>query len=285
MRSSRPELQAVHWILRIGVCAEFVGHGAFGIITKAAWVPYFGVVGIPEVAAWALMPVAGAVDIALGIVSLVRPMPAALLYMAFWGLWTSLLRPLAGEGIWEFLERAGNFGVPLAFLLWSQPGRRLRDWFSATEARRPAPDLARSIAWVLRVTTGALLIGHGGFGAFMQKAAWIGYLGAVGIGAETVESMSLVTRIGWFEIAQGLLVLAWPVPGILVFALAWKVGTELLRPVVGEPLWEFVERGGSYAAPLALLFFQRWALASPGDSPVATAPPAERGPAQARIRS
>jgi hypothetical protein len=27
----------VHWILRIGVAACFIGHGAFGIITKAAW--------------------------------------------------------------------------------------------------------------------------------------------------------------------------------------------------------------------------------------------------------
>jgi hypothetical protein len=46
------ELTIVHWILRIAVVAEFVGHGAFGIITKAAWLPYFGLVGIPEWAAW-----------------------------------------------------------------------------------------------------------------------------------------------------------------------------------------------------------------------------------------
>jgi hypothetical protein len=285
MQPIRSQLQAVHWILRIAVGAEFVGHGAFGIITKADWVPYFGVVGIPEAAAWTLMPVVGAVDIALGVVTLVRPMPVVLLYMAAWGLWTALLRPLSGEGIWEFLERAGNYGVPFAFLLWSQPGRRLHDWFSVVEARRPAPALARSIAWVLRVSTAALLIGHGGFGAFMQKAAWIGYLGAAGIGAEMVEAASLVSRVGWFEIALGLLVLAWPAPGILIVVFAWKVGTELLRPVVGEPFWELVERAGSYAAPLALLFFQRWADPAPGDSPATSAPPAEPVPAETRIVS
>ena len=27
------------WLLRVACAAEFVGHGAFGIITKAAWVP------------------------------------------------------------------------------------------------------------------------------------------------------------------------------------------------------------------------------------------------------
>jgi hypothetical protein len=72
-------------MLRIAVFAVFVGHGAFGIITKAAWVPYFGVVGIPEAAAWQLMPVVGTVDIILGILALVRPMPVVLLYMATWG--------------------------------------------------------------------------------------------------------------------------------------------------------------------------------------------------------
>jgi hypothetical protein len=38
-----------------------------------------------------------------------------------------------------------------------------------------------------------------------------------------------------------------------VFVFVWKVGTEALRPLAGEPIWEFVERSGSYAAPLALL--------------------------------
>ena len=32
--------------------SPFVGHGAFGILTKQGWVPDFGVYGIPEV--WAL---------------------------------------------------------------------------------------------------------------------------------------------------------------------------------------------------------------------------------------
>src|SRR6266496_3407492 len=74
----------LHWLLRIACGAEFVGHGAFGIITKAVWVPYFGVVGIPPEIAWKLMPVIGTVDIALGLyMGLVGPARAVLLYMAF----------------------------------------------------------------------------------------------------------------------------------------------------------------------------------------------------------
>jgi hypothetical protein len=41
---------------------------------------------------------------------------------------------------------------------------------------------------------------------------------------------------------------------MLVFV--WKLGTEALRPLAGEPIWEFIERGGSYGAPLALAWLQ-----------------------------
>jgi hypothetical protein len=167
-----------------------------------------------------------------------------------------------GEGWWEFLERAGNYGVPLAFLYWSQPGSRLQDWFAAIRPQPLMPMQARRLAWILRITTAALLIGHGGFGAFMQKAAWIEYFGAAGITPQMAQGASLIALVGWFEIALGLLVLAKPVPAVLIFVFVWKVGTELLRLLVGEPFWEFIERGGSYAAPLALLYVRSWSTST-----------------------
>src|SRR5713226_1195196 len=108
----------LHWMLRVACAAEFIGHGAFGIITKAAWVPYFGVVGIPPELAWKLMPAIGTVDITVGIVvGLIRPARVLLLYMATWGLLTATIRPLAGEPIWEFVERVPNWAIPLAFFI------------------------------------------------------------------------------------------------------------------------------------------------------------------------
>jgi hypothetical protein len=76
-----------------------------------------------------------------------------------------------------------------------------------------------------------------------------------------VEAGRLVSAVGWFEIVLGVLVLVRPVPLLLRFAFVWKIGTELLRPLAGEPLWEFVERGGSYAAPLLLLYVRGWSWA------------------------
>ena len=64
---------APYWVLRIGAALCFIGHGAFGFLTKAAWVPYFGVVGVPEPWAFELMPLVGAVDVLAGMAVLFGP--------------------------------------------------------------------------------------------------------------------------------------------------------------------------------------------------------------------
>src|SRR5262249_51903497 len=188
---------------------------------------------------------------------LLRPMRAVLLYMTFWGFLTACLRPLAGEGIWECLERAGNFGVPGALLVLVGWSRWRTDWFSHLETPAVTPVRAATLVWILCLTTGILLIGHGGLGAVMAKD-WTPYFAVLGVGAATVEARALSPLVGWFEMALGLLVIARPSVSLLVFVFVWKVGTEWLRPIAGEPLWEFIERGGSYTAPLALLVLRYW---------------------------
>ena len=241
----------LHWTLRIAVAACFIGHGAFGVITKAAWLPYFAIFRIPEAWAWRLMPVVGFVDITVGALTLIQPVRAVVLYMTFWGFQTACLRPVAGQGVWELLERAGNYGVPLAFLCVLGAGRSLADWFSF----RPAPPLtlarALAIGLTLRVTTALLLIGHGGFDFAMGKD-WASYGAAAGISPTTLATHPLSPMAGWFECVLGLIEAT-----VLLFVLAWKLATEAFRPLAGEPIWEFIERGGSYGAPLALAWIQR----------------------------
>src|SRR5688572_3341132 len=41
-------LFVLHWVLRIAVAAEYIGHGAFGILGKDAWLAYYAVFGIDE---------------------------------------------------------------------------------------------------------------------------------------------------------------------------------------------------------------------------------------------
>lgn len=116
------------WLLRLACVFEYLGHGAFGVITKAAWVPYYGVLGIPESWAYILMPLTGSVDLFLGFLVLLKPIRAALLYMALWGLWTALLRPLSSEPIWETIERAPNYLVPAALLYLRGLPSDWRNW-------------------------------------------------------------------------------------------------------------------------------------------------------------
>ena len=253
---------ALHWLLRAACAAEFVGHGAFGVMTKAAWLPYLGVVGIAPELAWKLMPVIGTVDITLGVVVALRPVPAALLYMAFWGFATATIRPLAGEPVWEFIERVPNWAIPLAFLCVRGLGRspaKPPPGLNRQTVAAPAAALGRrELDRLLRLAVAGAFVGHGAYGAVMGKAAWFGYFAVLGVPAAVVRADALLPLVGGLEIALGVLALARPAPAFLVFLCAWKVVTELLRPAAGEPLWEFVERGSSMVAPLALLHLRGW---------------------------
>ena len=231
------------WILRFGAALCFIGHGAFGFITKAAWVPYFGVVGVPEPWAYQLMPMVGAVDVLAGMAVLFNPTRLPLLYMVIWATWTALLRPLAGESPFETLERAGNIGVPLAMLILAGWPRNWRDLF--TSIPQPLTSNPQWPALILRSATVLLLLGHGALG-LSAKALLASHYAAVGLPPET---QSLV---GWFEILLAGLIAFRPVPAVLLFVAVWKLVTESLFLAAGAPVWELVERAGSYAAPLAL---------------------------------
>src|SRR5476651_1716073 len=107
----------IYYTLRFASAMCFIGHGAFGIITKQIWCNYFAVFGIGHDMAYHLMPVLGSVDIIMGLSLLVYPTRAVLLWLVTWGIITASLRPLSGEPFAEFIERAGNFGAPLTLLL------------------------------------------------------------------------------------------------------------------------------------------------------------------------
>lgn len=268
---------SLHWVLRIGAAMCFIGHGAFGILMKPAWVGYFVSLGFSEGTAYRLMPIVGTVDILIGFSVLLSPCRAVLLWMTFWGTFTALLRPWAGEPFWETLERAGNYGVPLAFLAMSGWARTWTEWF---EPIRPAPHdsfaparLDRT-ATILRLSAGLLLIGHGGFGAFMQKNMLAGHYASVGLGSLPGGAPGLVPLVGWLEILLGAAVLLTPFPILLGFVFVWKIATELLYPASGAPVWEFIERGGSYAAPMGLLILHRRPAVAPAPEPFAEPVPA-----------
>ena len=254
MKTEQADSPLLALLLRTGVALCFIGHGAFGLMTKAAWLPYFGVVGIGEAPAWQLMPWIGAMDVSIGFLALLWPCRALFAWAVAWALWTALLRPFAGQGWPEFFERAGNYGVPLAVLVAVGLGG---GWF--TRLAEPWPvrtePVRRRLERVLRLTTFTLLAGHAACALILQKPA-LAHLYSVFAPANPAAVMNVV---GWFELALAGAVLGFRSTSLLLFVCAWKLGTESLFLTSGAttPFFEIVERGGSYVAPLVLALLWR----------------------------
>lgn len=262
----------IWWLLRLGVCLEFIGHGAFGVITKAGWLPYFAVWGIPEAPAWIIMPIVGTMDIILGLLAFFAPRKSFLLFMAAWGLMTAFLRPLAGEPVSELFERSYNYCVPLAAFLMIAWDAKRHGWFHRV---KNVPSLTiehwGKLKILLQIAIAVYLIGHGAFGAFDAKAGLIKQYDATGISALFGSTETALSVIGWFEIILGTVVLIAPVPPLLWFVCAWKIATESLFIFSGAFYggFEFIERGASMVAPLAL-YFSLLILKQPDSQPSIT---------------
>jgi hypothetical protein len=247
----------LYWLLRLGVIGCFIGHGAYGFITKEAWVPYFGVVGIDRTWAYRLMPWVGAMDVSLGLIMAVIPLRIVMLHLIIWGLWTAALRPLSGDSVWEFFERAGNYGVPLAFLVLAGVPHCLRGWFAPVWPSTIRPltvDSARALHKILLVTTGLLLLGHGMLGAVNNKPALTAHYASIGFQDIAVGGLTLTRMVGGLEIVLVLAVLVAPFPNLLLGICVWKMATEVLFMTAGSLPFEWIERAGSYMAPLALYY-------------------------------
>lgn len=245
-------VETAYILLRFGAALCFVGHGAFGFITKAAWLPYFSVVWIPEAWAWRLMPAVGAVDVLAGMAVLFAPRPLPLLYMTVWALWTALLRPLAGESFFEAIERAGNYGVPFAMLLMTGAPRSMRGLTTLLCGPSQDPRALDLTVRVLKWTTVLLLAGHGVLGAVVEKASLAAHYVAIGLPPSTTQV------VGWIELAAATAIAVRPAVGLLIAVAAWKVLSESLFLFAGAPIWELIERSGSYAAPLSLALLLKY---------------------------
>ena len=86
------------------------------------------------------MPLIGLKDLVLAVVTLLRPMELLTAWMVVWAFSTALVRPvsalaqgkeinpLSSNAIWGFVERAANWGCPLALLSIQK-----RDGYAAKE--------------------------------------------------------------------------------------------------------------------------------------------------------
>lgn len=129
--STLTKSKAAEWTLRIAVAGEFIGHGVFALQGKEGWFKYFTAFGITnEETIVTLLLFVGIMDLFLAFHVLVRPVKAIVLWMAFWGLWTALMRwPIGPDPIWDFVERSANWGAPLALLFILGWPKNPRGWW------------------------------------------------------------------------------------------------------------------------------------------------------------
>jgi hypothetical protein len=241
----------IYYTLRIASALCFIGHGAFGIITKQIWCNYFGVFGIGQDTAYTLMPYVGAIDICMGISLLFYPTRIILGWLVVWGLMTAFFRPLSGEPFAEFIERGGNYGAPLALLLLTTKSIKKQDWLKAVKAPEQInKKTIERVAWCLRIVVFLLFTGHGILN-LIEKKALLDQYKSFGF----YNTANVAHIVGAFEILGALTILIKPLRPVIFLLFIWKAASELYYPH-----WEFfewIERSGSYGSILALWFVTR----------------------------
>ncbi len=112
----------------------------------------------------------------------------------------------------------------------------------------------KRLEWVLRIAVAGEFLGHGIF-ALQGKKQWIGWISQL-TGADMGLATQLLFIIGISDLIVALFVLIRPIKIVLLWATFWGFWTAILRPIVGEPIWDFIERFANFGAPLALLLIK-----------------------------
>ena len=107
------------------------------------------------------------------------------------------------------------------------------------------------LEWSLRIGVAGEFVGHGFF-AIQGKNDWIGWFTKFGVG-DPEMAKNLLFWIGLIDLAVAVVVLTKPIRIVLLWAFIWGFWTALLRPLVGMPVLDFIERWANWGAPLALL--------------------------------
>jgi hypothetical protein len=236
----------IYYTLRIAAAMCFIGHGAFGIITKPIWCNYFAVFGIGQDLAYTLMPIVGSIDIMLGLTMLLYPLRVIPGWLVVWGFITAMLRPLSGEPFWEFIERAGNFGAPLALLVLAGGSKNIKGWLSPIDWTKPlSKENYRRLFTCLKVFAFLLLLGHGALN-LSEKKGLLDQYARLGLS----EPGQVAQLVGVAEIVAAFTILIRPFPSLIFILFLWKMSAESFYP--HYKLFEWIERGGSYGVLLAL---------------------------------
>ena len=112
------------------------------------------------------------------------------------------------------------------------------------------------LEWSLRIGIAGEFVGHGVF-AMQGKKDWVGWFAKFGV-SDPEMAKNLLFWVGLIDLVVAVIVLTKPARVALFWAFIWGFWTALLRPLVGMPVWDFIERWANWGAPLALLLIIGW---------------------------
>ena len=125
--STKKQKIIIEWSLTVSLFAIFIGHGFTAISMKQAWIPLLTVYGFSKATANTLLPMIGTMDICVAFLCLIKPLRIILIWAVFWAFATALSRPIAGEPIWEFIERIPNCVIPLMLLVIHEFPKKIKN--------------------------------------------------------------------------------------------------------------------------------------------------------------
>jgi hypothetical protein len=143
------QLKKVDWILRLAMFGTFFGHGVLAVMEKKKFVDMFTAIAaligwnVSAATAGTVILWVGIIDILVALIILWKPIRVLLIWGVLWAFLTALFRPMNYSGwnifaaiaqpnadnFWDLVERAANFGVPLALLYLRGLPKTAKEWF------------------------------------------------------------------------------------------------------------------------------------------------------------
>lgn len=114
----------------------------------------------------------------------------------------------------------------------------------------------RLIEWVLRLAVAGEFAGHGMIALQNLNPKWSVWIQKFLPSLSSEAAVTLLFWVGVMDLLVAFIVLVKPVRIVLLWAVFWGFWTALMRPLVGEMVWDFVERWANWGAPLALLLMR-----------------------------
>lgn len=109
----------------------------------------------------------------------------------------------------------------------------------------------RNIQLLLQIAVFLTFFGHG-LVAVGGNVKWLVYIQTVGFSNEMAQQ--LIPIIGFVDIIVAFIILLKPNKYVVFWAVFWAFSAALIRPISGESILAFVERGANWITPLTLYF-------------------------------